>query len=233
MERTAYELLKRMERSWWYTGRSFAVRAALARAGVKRCATALDYGAGYGGMQATLANFADRVDAFEPDTEAARAASSRGYTSVFTDETAAFANTCNLIGLFDVLEHIENDEAFLVRAQVALAPGGHIVFTVPAYMMLWSAHDVEHHHFRRYTVRSLRDKLEKAGYNVDYASYWNASLLLPAALLRLLGKSGEGGLSPHPVLNSMLMLVVRIEAAVLRFLPLPFGLSIVLVACKK
>jgi SAM-dependent methyltransferase len=222
-----------METSWWYQGRAQAIRAALRKAREGVAERALDYGAGYGGSAALFTEIAKQVDAFEPEEVARSKAEKRGYKKTFASEAEAFATQYNLMGLFDVLEHIEDDRAFLLRAHAALVPGGTIVLTVPAFQALWSAHDVEHHHYRRYTTGALRSLLERAGYEIAYASYWNCALLFPAALLRLLGRSGEGGLSPHPVLNSNLMLIVRIEAAVLRFLPLPFGLSIVLVARKK
>ena len=236
MERTAYSLLEGMEASWWYQGRICAIRAALAHAGVKKVSTALDYGAGYGGMRNTFGILAEHTDAFEPDGEARNAAAKRGYRASFADEDSAFKNTYDLIGLFDVLEHIEDDKGFLQRALPALSHtnnmSGHLVITVPAFMGLWSTHDVAHHHFRRYTKGGLRKILMEAGYEVEYASYWNCSMLIPASLLRLAGRSGEGGLTPPRFINALLHGIVRIEAAVLRHVPLPFGLSVVVVAKK-
>jgi putative flippase GtrA len=232
MEQAAYKLLESMESSWWYRGRTKALFAALKRAGNGSSEAALDYGAGYGGASSFLGAIAKERYAYEPESDARAKAMTRGYRDVFSTEEEAFARTYNLIGLFDVLEHIEDDKAFLSRAQNALAAEGSLVLTVPAFMFLWSAHDVEHHHFRRYTVGSLKKLLESEGYSVAYASYWNCSLLLPAAVLRLLGNSGGGGLTPHPLLNALFTFVVSVEAAILRWIPLPFGLSIVMVARK-
>ena len=237
MERTAYSLLEGMESSWWYQGRIGAIRAALRHAGVQKVSTALDYGAGYGGMRNTFANLAEHTDAFEPDAVARSAAMTRGYRESFADEDSAFKNSYDLIGLFDVLEHIEDDKAFLLRALSVLSHTdkitGHLVLTVPAFMSLWSTHDVAHHHFRRYTKGGLHKLLRDAGYEVEYASYWNCSMLIPASLLRLAGRSGEGGLTPPSFINAILHLLLRMEAAVLRYVPLPFGLSIVVVAKRS
>lgn len=233
MERSAYTLLKDMESSWWYRGRTRAVAAALKHAQVPTVDAVLDYGAGYGGMLQALSSHARTVDAFEPDEAARNIAVARGYCAVHIDEGEALSRSYDLICLFDVLEHIEDDRAFLARAHESLPAGARLVLTVPAFMSLWSVHDVEHHHFRRYTVRSLKELLIESGYEVEYASYWNSTLLLPAALFRLLGRSGEGGLTPHPFVNAVLTLIVRIEAMVLRYVPLPFGLSVVVVARKR
>jgi len=230
MERIAFSLLKHMESSWWYRGRSFAIRSALAHAGVKKADTALDFGAGFGGASSLFAAIAERTDAFEPDEEAAKSARERGYYVVIKTEEEALSRQYDRIGVFDVLEHIEDDVGFLKRALPALLPEGRMVITVPAYQSLWSAHDIEHHHYRRYSRSQLVRLFKGAGYEIEYAGHWNMSLLPVAALMRALGLSGEGGLAPNSIVNSVLTIVVRIEALCMRFLPLPFGLSLVAIA---
>jgi SAM-dependent methyltransferase len=233
MERSAYNLLEGMEKTWWYRGRTQAVRAVLAKTKTKELEAALDFGAGYGGMENALTNVSKIVDAFEPDEAARSAASSRGYHEIFADEESAFKNQYDLIGLFDVLEHIEDDKGFLLRAHGGLSPKGKLVITVPAFMKLWSTHDVEHHHFRRYTTTSLRKLLLENGYAVEYSSYWNCALLIPAAVMRFFGKSGEDGLTPPVFINNLLLAWLSFEASILRYIPLPFGLSVVVVAYRK
>ena len=236
MERTAYALLEGMEASWWYQGRIAAIRAVLKHAGVQKVSTALDYGAGYGGMRSTFGLLAEHTDAFEPDGTARNAASKRGYRNIFADEESAFKNSYDLIGLFDVLEHIEDDKAFLMRALPVLSRtdkiSGRLVITVPAFMTLWGAHDVAHHHFRRYTKGSLRKLLTNVGYEVEYVSYWNCAMLIPASILRFAGRSGEGGLTPPQFVNAILHGLVNLEAFILQYVSLPFGLSIVVLVKK-
>ncbi len=248
MERSAYTLLHAMESSWWYAGRRRAVLAALTKADARharkqkgrkevqgKVSRALDYGAGYGGMRDLFAALAQHTDACEPDGEARAVAATRGYDALYADEASAFSHSYDLIGLFDVLEHIEDDRAFLLRARAALTDTspGRIVITVPAFMSLWSVHDVEHHHFRRYTKKKLSALLSQAGYTVEYVSYWNCLLSIPAAGIRITGKTGEGGLTPPRFVNAVLTILVSIEATILRFMALPFGLSLVAVAEKK
>ncbi len=234
MERKAFELLNQMERSWWYRARARVVATALGRVGVQRVSTVLDFGAGFGGMYPSLKEFGDHIDAFEPDAEADTAARKRGYRNVFSAESDALVPlSYDLIGAFDVVEHIEQDLAFLKRAHVALKPGGYIAITVPAFPFLWSTHDVNHHHFRRYTKASMTTVLNGAGFEVIYKSYWNMFLSVPAGLMRLLGRTGEGALAMPYWLDTIFYMVLTIEDVLMRLLPLPFGTGLVVIARKK
>ncbi len=230
MEQSIFDLHKTIESSWWYRGRIQAVLAAVGYTPAPETLSAIDYGAGYGGMEGTCEHFAKTVDAFEPNEEARSFASKRGYRKTFSEGQDALKGHHDYICLFDVLEHIEDDGNFLELAKHTLEPSGRLVVTVPAYMSLWSEHDVANHHYRRYTKDSLCELLVAHGYVIEYASYWNCLLLIPAALMRLVGKSGKEGLTPPSFINALLYRLVYIEAAILRHTPLPFGLSIVAVA---
>lgn len=231
MERHAYELLSGMERSWWYRGRALVVAWALRRFVVGK-GKVLDYGAGSGGMRTALSEFGE-VFAFEPDEEARKEASQRGYAKVIENDSDIAKVVYDVAAFCDVLEHVQDDVGTLVRIKRTLAPGGHVVITVPAYQWMWSAHDVTHHHFRRYTRTQVRELLEKAGFEVRFASYWNAMLFPLAVLMRLLGKSGEGSLGLPGVINETLLALIGIEARMTRIVPLPFGLSVVAVGRKR
>jgi hypothetical protein len=98
---------------------------------------------------------------------------------------------------------------------------------------MWSEHDVLHHHFRRYTKSSLRKALEAAGFEVVYMSYWNMLLFIPAAIVRLLGRSGAGTLSLPRFLDSTFFSIVYVESLYMPLLRLPFGTGIVALARKK
>lgn len=230
MEKTAFELLRKAESSWWYFGRERAVESVLSHINIEDTQTALDYGAGFGGMYPTLAQYAQIIDAVEPEKSVCEVAKLRGYRAVGTSDQELPHTRYGLIGLFDVLEHIESDNTFLLHAKELLTPDGRIIVTVPAYMWLWSSHDVEHQHFRRYTKESLAAAFEEAGYQVEFISYWNCAMLIPASILRLLGHTGDGGLTPPRLINYILTRLMQCEGAVLRKLPLPFGLSVTAVA---
>ena len=231
MKKEAFELLHEAEDSWWYKGRSFAIRATLARAGIAGpIDSILDFGAGFGGMYSELARLGRRIDAFEPEESARAVVAQQGYTATYTTAEDALSRHYNLIGLFDVIEHIEDDRTFLLSLREALVPEGFLVITVPAFQFLWSEHDVAHQHFRRYTKRSLSHLLSSTGYEIVTISYWNTLLFLPAAVVRLLGRSGSSALGLSGFVDALLLGIVTLESKILRFCPLPFGVSLVVIA---
>jgi SAM-dependent methyltransferase len=79
-----------------------------------------------------------------------------------------FAEAFSLIGMFDVLEHIPDDERVLRSIRSMLAPGGALCISVPAHMSLWSYFDEAAHHARRYSFQELADKLRSAGFIIEY-----------------------------------------------------------------
>lgn len=92
-----------------------------------------------------------------------------------------------LVLLMDVIEHVEDDEAFLkdLLSRAVVDRQTCVLVTVPAYESLFSAHDVFLRHFRRYTHRTLRQRLEHAGLRVIEGSYFFLSLL-PLRMLQVL-----------------------------------------------
>nr|WP_285230060.1 class I SAM-dependent methyltransferase [Neorhizobium galegae] len=90
------------------------------------------------------------------------------------------------IGLFDVLEHIEDDVSALRRMEETLKVGGMLYLAVPAYQRLWSQEDIDGGHYRRYSLSGLAKRLQECGFSVEYQTYFFASLVLPMFVLRTL-----------------------------------------------
>ena len=140
----------------------------------------------------------------------------------------------DLICLFDVLEHIEEDFSTLVALHTLIADGGNILVTVPAYQWLWSRHDEFLHHKRRYSAQQLRQKIAAAGLRIDKISYFN-TLLFPLAVVarfkdRLMGAaSASGSAIPADPLNSLLYKIFSAERHLLGKASLPFGVSLLAV----
>ncbi len=236
MERDAFDLLARAERDhWWFQGRRTFIAAAIRRAGLSPTATVLDAGCGSGGNLALLAGLAPagRLYGFEYDAEARRAATVLGLGTIADGalpDGLPFAGTSfDLIGLFDVLEHLAEPVASLRALGDRLAPGGALVLTVPALPWLWGPHDVAHQHHRRYTAASLTQHVTDAGLQIEYLSYLNL-LLLPLAILqrlreRLLGYRTDV-LTPAPWLNRLLRRLWELERGWVPAHRLPLGLSL-------
>lgn len=152
-----------------------------------------------------------------------------------------FFEEFDLIGAFDVLEHIEEDEAVLAQMYQACKPGGGIVLTVPQHRWLWSRVDDFAHHKRRYTRAELAEKTARAGFRVEYATSF-VSLLLPLMLFsRGQKKSGASmeeqmeavGLKVGRLTNAALRAIMRVEQVLIRLgLSFPLGGSLLLVARK-
>jgi SAM-dependent methyltransferase len=89
-----------------------------------------------------------------------------------------FLDEFDVIGAFDVLEHIKADEVVLAQMYRAARPGGGVLITVPQHMALWSQADEEAMHARRYSAAEMRNKLERAGFKIVRMSSF-VSLLFP------------------------------------------------------
>ncbi|MDL2259935.1 class I SAM-dependent methyltransferase [Deltaproteobacteria bacterium OttesenSCG-928-K17] len=113
-----------------------------------------------------------------------------------------FTEEFDLLGSFDVLEHITEDEDVMARMYKALKPGGGLVVSVPQHQWLWSAHDENLCHVRRYSNRELLEKLRRAGFTIVRSLSFLA-LLFPAMVgTRLLRKfTSEKNLNDNPELH--------------------------------
>lgn len=123
----------------------------------------------------------------EPGPAGASNAVKRGLKNVIcaTVETAGFrSNTLSAVGLFDVVEHIEDDLAFLAHVQSLMPVDGRIYLTVPAFQLLWSREDDDAGHYRRYTPKSIARCLQRAGFAVEYMTYFFWFLTLPVFVCR-------------------------------------------------
>jgi SAM-dependent methyltransferase len=150
----------------------------------------LDVGGGNGYVARGLIEAGYETVLLEPGDEGARNARSfRQIPHVIcaTLDGASFKPaSIPAVGLFDVLEHIEDDERFIQTVIQVLRPAGRIYLTVPAHQWLWSITDVEAGHFRRYSTRQLSSRFTAAGFDVLYATYFFEALVAPFYLLRTL-----------------------------------------------
>ncbi len=130
-----------------------------------------------------------------------------------------FDSEFDVIGAFDVLEHIDDDEGVLDELFMATRPGGGVLLTVPQHPWLWSASDDYGEHKRRYRRAELMTKVAAAGFEVHRVTSF-VSLLLPAmASVRLLGRVRR----PDPFSE---LKATRANAALERILDLERGLIV-------
>ena len=126
-----------------------------------------DVGGGNGFVSLGMQNSGYECVLVEPGVAGACNARDRGLADVIcsTLEDAGFpAHSLPAIGIFDVVEHIEDEQRFLRHLRELLRPGGRIYVTAPAYRWLWSSDDDFSGHFRRYTRASLVREMNRAGF---------------------------------------------------------------------
>lgn len=84
----------------------------------------------------------------------------------------------DVILLMDVIEHVKDDNSFMNEIQKYLDNDGIILITVPAFQCLFSTHDKELHHYRRYNFKQLNKVLKKNNIKVKDWNYFYLSLLI-------------------------------------------------------
>jgi SAM-dependent methyltransferase len=230
------------DRHWWYRGRRTVLDRVidgleLGAGGVGGPPLKiLDAGCGSGRNMIELAQLG-QVTGVELSGPSVAKARERGCGEVIEGSVLEmpFADASfDLAVSLDVIEHLEDDLGALRELRRAVAPGGALLLTVPAYQWLWSGHDEINHHHRRYTRRSLRSVAEQAGWREDRTTYFNSLLLPVAIMLRVLDrfnrKTTESSLDlwvpPEPV-NRVLELPLTLESQIIaRGGRIPAGLSL-------
>jgi SAM-dependent methyltransferase len=239
MERVVYQQMAELDqRHWWYKARREVLAALIERTTqLPERATILEIGCGTGHNLAMLANFGD-VDALELDDEARAIAEQRAGRTVMSAPLPELEGVkkrhYDLIGVFDVIEHIDDDHAAVASIASRLKRGGKLVVTVPAHRWMWSAHDVVNHHKRRYSKRALRDLIKSSPLKLEKLGYFN-SLLFPVAVAermysKVRGKDEADLKLPPAPLNAALETAFAAERHLIARLPLPPGLSLFAVA---
>lgn len=238
MERKVYEQMARLDgQHWWFTARRRILDGIIER--VVRPpsgARILELGAGTGHNLAMLSRFGT-VEASELDPIARELASERlgkpVVAAALPDLSMFPANSYDLVALLDVLEHVPDDKGSLGAIQDLLKPGGALLLTVPINPWMWSAHDVAHHHHRRYRKQEIAALAGDAGYEIELLSPFNSLLFPPIAAVRLVGKltgkdDSDDALPSGPV-NRLLDGIFGLERGLVGRVPMPFGVSLVAV----
>jgi SAM-dependent methyltransferase len=241
MERIVYQQMAELDdRHWWYRARRRILAELIRReANLPADARILEIGCGTGHNLSMLGGFG-HIDGLELDDEAAALSEKRLGRKVMRSPLPALAEVpgdYDLIGAFDVIEHIDDDTAALAAIATKLKSGGKFIMTVPAHPWMWTAHDVANHHKRRYSKAALRKLVEGSPMRLDKIGYFN-SLLFPLAVAqraasKLRGKDNGDVSLPAAPLNRSLEAVFASERYLVGRLPLPPGLSLFAVASAR
>jgi SAM-dependent methyltransferase len=202
----ASEMMRVEETSFWFSHRNEVVAIVLDR--FAPGAEVWDVGGGNGYQAKMLQDRGRSVVVVEPGVVGCRNAARRGVKTVIRASLESLhlpESSLGAITLLDVIEHLPDPVSTLSECRRVLRADGRIVIAVPAFESLWSTEDDYAEHQRRYTMRMLRDHVDRAGMHVLWSSFYFAPLLAPIFLVRALpyklgigkGKPAEPDLSHH------------------------------------
>ncbi len=181
------------EKHWWFVGRREIISALAQKVYPhdKRIKI-LEIGCSGGPLlQLLVSQGYSHVVGIDKSKKAIQLCKERGFKDVFLMDGVSPQFDCeefDLIIASDVLEHIRDDEKAVKEWRRILKPKGVIICFVPALKALWSKHDEDNEHYRRYTKTDLKKIFLMHDFKILKSSYWNIILFLPAVFFRFLTK---------------------------------------------
>jgi SAM-dependent methyltransferase len=234
-------LLHAEQAHFWHRARNRFILRKIGALGVRPGARILELGCGAGCVAAELARAGYEVTGVDGHRALLAVACTRAPKARFLChdlrqelpdvERGAF----DVVGLFDVIEHLDDPLQALTNALRFAKPGGHVVGTVPALMSLWSSIDVHAGHKTRYSARTLETTLAglRGARVLEIAPFFRLLVPLLWAQRRFIGKSGRADPRQHAAaavnnmrvppfpLNASLLAIATAEHALAPMLRVP------------
>ena len=244
MNSDEYENMARVESDhWYYNGKREIVRRWIQRVRkVSESDTLLDCGAGSGLFASEMAKHCrvNVLDTHEESLQMLRQRFRPGQVLTLVDDAIPLPPaTVEYVTALDVLEHTPDDQAVVDGFARVLRPGGLAVVTVPASMALWSDWDEVLHHYRRYSVPSLVALFDNDDWRIEAVNYTNV-LVYPLVWLARHWRARkttdpEAKRAEHAMLPGWINRLLRFQfvSLALSSIPMPFGVSVVLVARRR
>jgi 2-polyprenyl-3-methyl-5-hydroxy-6-metoxy-1,4-benzoquinol methylase len=221
---------------WWRAREHFLLRRIQELLHGRSDVRILDVGCGAGLFFEALDRYG-RIEGVESDGAAAqRSGRWRDRIHVGELDDSYFPHQpFDLILMLDVIEHVADPVRLVKNAARVLEPEGYVLITVPAFEILWTAHDDINHHLRRYSRSQLHAAVTASGLTVVESRFLFPSLVVPKLIVRvkeaLTAKPGGLPQIPQPTVNSALQTWFQMENAVGGWLP--FGTSLLAVAAPR
>lgn len=236
MESFVYkDIIKQEKDHWWFKARREIIDTILKDLNLKE-PKILEIGCGTGGNLKMLKKYGD-TSAIEMDEFAVNYANKefKNVQQGYLPNNIPFDEKFDLICMFDVLEHIEEDKLSIEVLKKHLNPNGILLITVPAYQWLYGSHDKFLHHKRRYSLNQIESILKD--FSILKKSYFNTFLFPLVVLSRIIDKliphkdNSLGYNIPNKIINSFFYKIFKLEKNLLTKYSFPFGSSI-LIAVK-
>ena len=181
------QLFEVEDNSWWFKYRAKCIKSFILKY-IDKDRFICDIGGGNGYTTKIMQNSGKEMVLIEPSIQACYNGSKRGLNNIIcgtlndTDFNDESIDSCLLL---DVLEHIEDDKAFLDLINKKIKASGELLITVPAFMLLWSSEDTYAGHYRRYTKKQLGKLLQEQKFEVLHINYFFSFLYFPILFFRV------------------------------------------------
>ncbi len=222
--------------NFWYEGRKRVLETVfeyLLNKFSPQVSTYLDYGAGTGEFAAWVKQRLNtaKIMAADSSPEMLNAACSRGILTASVPLAESITNL-DLVTMFDVLEHIADDEKFLTDLHSRMAAGGYLMISVPAHPWLFGSHDIRVGHYRRYSAKDLEKTVRNAGFMPIWQTWYNCFLFpaMVAVRLKERSKDEEKLTTLPPFLNGLFGKIFASERWFVSRRLFPVGASLILIA---
>jgi len=256
MQQHTYAIMDEVEGShWWFVGRRAILESFLrdivkrfesrlkaaaskepAKAGTQNALRLLDVGCGTGANLEMLAQFgeAEGVDVSDDALAFCRRKGLKAQKGL-AEKLPYGDETFDITTALDVVEHLDDDVAGLKEMLRVTKRGGYSLVFVPAFMWLWGVQDDVSNHRIRYTKRQIVERLRRAGFEIERATYANwtffAPILAGRSLMKITGvrPQSENNINVS-ALNGLFGKLFAAERFWLKNFNFPFGVSIIVVA---
>ena len=228
--------------NWWFKARRNFIGSYLAKNGHSRAISLLDVGCGGGGLLSFLESEGyTNLAGVDISPEAIAYCQKRGLTNVRqgnAEHISEFpSESFDVIVSSDVLEHLNDPDAALSNWFSLLKKNGILILFVPAFMSLWSEHDVVSHHMHRYTKKEIFRLVTGAHFKPLLLSYWNFIMFIPYTILLFIMRfSKEKVVKLEHVdspLNGFLTKIMLLEnKVIISGHSFPFGVSFLAIVKK-
>ena len=245
MEQVEYEKMGEFERHyWWHRGKLNLIETMFNKYLGGSDLKSIEMGCGTGEVM-DLAQKWGGITGVEISESAIEYCRGRGFNNLVLGDITRLSNDVlgtgyDLALSMDVLEHVQDDVVAMRKIHEILKPGGYFFVSVPAYKFLWSNHDEALHHKRRYHSLEIKEKLKDSGFEVLQSTHFVALLFFPIAFVRLMSNFVRRSAYPKSsyvkvpnFLNNLFILILKFEAHLTRFMNLPLGTTLFVVARKN
>ena len=239
---TYYEEEKISTTHWWFVNRRRLFTSELqAVTSFSNETSVLDIGISSGTNLKMLKELGcERIFGVDISTEAVSICNKHGFNAVLGSvENLPFDdNSFDIILATDVLEHLDDEAVALEEISRVLKEDGIVLFTVPAFQVLWGHQDIVAHHKRRYTLKAFTKIILQHNFNISRSYYFNFLLFFPILLYRkfvLLLKRpvrGENSINTT-IVNKIFSAIFFLDIMLAPLVRPPFGVSILAIASPK